>query len=472
MIIDERNVLLNSVLVFSASFIAVSLLAIVVFVTRACISGSAPNAPTPDKDDYPKGQAGLNASQKSYSESQNYAYSWFGIGQPDVHAERFQVLTNSLDTTKKFKLKEWPSALLREERKMPPRAKRAPFRFLNVVESSTSPLLAQRKKYLVEKLLELRPPPEIQMPASLRILELLHYKNPLPPLRWASPLDAEHVGDQISGFLVEGCPTAQTLGLVRLMSWGQTTRVYANPVHFTEPYCKILVLACGDLDRLARQSQTLQEGLTNCVACFCWEHWHLVDALRTISENNPTSPIYAALNDTNREYFAKRNSDPFNVSRPVVFDLSVGVTHCALVHFPKANSARRAAALLQECAANTKCGEFRQFLPTIGQAVASSLRPSKKAFFYDVLLNLVRPHVNCCLSAKDVYSLESILQSLIRHALTPDQHMLVRERSGRICHVLGQRFTEVSMWTTAEQPEKIPNKISPLIPPGAWLVFR
>lgn len=468
--LDEKNVLLNAALLYAALVLVTIVIAAIVFIIRALFTRKSilTTLSLPVST-----QAGSGNAQVSVDpESQKYAYSWFGDKKNKILAKfKFTKSTNPTGSLKQYKLKDWPYT---EETKTElATTKKSPFRFINVIELSISPLIAEKRKYSIEELFQLQPPLEKPISGSVRISLLLQYRSPYPPLRLLSPLQSDDYVVSISHLLQAKDSVAQTLGLLRLVCLSQSRHVFANPVHFLESYCKALVKAAGEPEIFGRQCEILREGLFNSVACFCWEHWHLVSALHTMSGPTKTnSPIFAALNFTYREFFVPWSLDPFNVNRAVIFQIFLCVAQYSLSSLPKANSTHRVATLLKECACNTECLEFRELLPILGQMIASSQKLSNKKFSYEVLAELLQPHVNCCLSAEDVYSLESILQALIRHGLAPDQHNAVREISTKICEDVGLRFTEVSLWVNLDHVHKLSEKKNSMVAPGAWLVFH
>lgn len=369
---------------------------------------------------------------------------------------------------REFQQSDWPVNLNLSAKGTPDRVKRSPH-YLDMISPPGSPLMF-RKRYPIEELMDLRPLPKSEPhTVPVQLSSLLNYKSQLPLLNSISSPQLELNIAECTLLLRLVDTASKNIGLFKILHLGVSKQIYSNPVHFVESYCHGLVLSVRNT-LMNAQAPDLQDLLVNVASCFCWEHWYLLSSLQKLKTmvNDKQPPGAEALHRTYHGYFLPRKVEPYKLSRPSIFGLLADLCNNSLSSRPKADSTRRLAALFLGSAADTECLEYKVLVPHLADAVSRSCKASTKGFFYVVLLEMVKPHIHCCLAAQDVYSHDSVLFALIKYGLEEPQNS-VRERAKQLYREIGQRHTE--LWTTLNAFLKA-NGEGPNVAPGAWGPFQ
>lgn len=365
--------------------------------------------------------------------------------------------------------------------------KKSPPNYINVIPSTLSPDHTRRKRYAPSELMALQQRlPSHSDEGPVLLSSLLRYDVVLPLVIVTSPEEAEARIAECGHFLREQDSVSRVLGLLQLVSLGASEFIYGNPTHFLESFCRQLVhvsRAIAGFDNLREELvdpmvgvKTLRvellELLLSFVASFCWEHWHLEHIIQSLEGGIGFSSATLGMETFKLSYqgfFLRWDLRPFKVNRPTIFGLFCRFLEAGHVVQPQSSACRRLATLFIECAANTKCLEYRELFPVVAHGITSSDRGSTVAFFYDILTEITSRHLVCCLSAHDVFSLDSVLQAIIRYGLESTQNDRVRHKVANLCQIIGDRFAEVSLWADSSNIGNPSHEelASPLAP-GAW----
>lgn len=482
--LEEEHILENAAIFFAALTGATSILALLVFSVRAWLvrtTSAVRNDSAP-----PKEVPALDVLVSLH----DYAYNWFNVAKapsakfepPKIRKQRWphrgSHSRSGIPTNEEFTPDTSNTKSLGSGEKLPPDLKPLPKvspRYLDLIESIT-PILP--RKYLPTELIALQPQSHAP-PAPLHLSALLNYPSAVAPVDIASPKQAELAIAECVALLSSTDGPSRTFGILRFLRLGCSRGVFTCAVHFVEAYCLVLVRSVhGEL--LANQPPALQELLVSVLGVFCWEHWHLSDILQTLAAARPP-PGSRALDVLYRRYFEAWKVHPFKVSRATVMGVlcrgylemwtRLGPSH-AKTAFP---------ALFRVCASNCECHEHLVLLPILAEAVTAAKRPSALGFFYDILVQMVEPHIACCVEADDVLP-DSILVALIMHGLEA-KSMEARTSAHRLKLQIianhGAWSRDVAPATTSTLEAVLAEQVGlaeslaheECAPPGAWQVY-
>lgn len=365
----------------------------------------------------------------------------------------------------------------------------SPPHLIDIIRATTSPLFG-RRIYLEGELRTLHPPPPVPPPANpgpVKISSLLQFERPITAVRFSTADDADQAIFDASALMAHKNVSARSIGAFRLAAIGVTHKPYDNATHFLATFCEVIE---SIVDSVSIYSDTrgvpgLQKMAVDLVSSFCWEHWHwpemapreigkpigLKKAAPGVAKADPPSEIIAKL--------AFWGRTPSVLSRLAIFRLlcNLYLGAPALVGLQRSGLVFKLASVFRACASSSYCLDHRLLIPMIAQAVAAATRDSIKALLYDVLLELLRPHVDCCVAPQDVFLPSSDLQDLVLHGLGREQAEFVRERAANLARILAQKYPEVSLWCDKNEPTPAPKlaldkRLQGTEAPGAWQFFE
>lgn len=312
---------------------------------------------------------------------------------------------------------------------------------------------------------------------GVRLSEILQWNCTFPI---QDPLSATEQLPQISRFISDSTVNTKCIGLFQLAAIGSFHAVFGNEIHFHPHFCTLMMSSVDSLliYVASKHVNTLQALLVDLAACVAWEHWNsgrcpkLALAAKMSSEPRPSAGSEALASSADMDYSASAQSlnGPVVLDQPSVFRL---LCNLYLGSPAMATSVRPAlllklSAVLRDCASRTACLQFRALVPILGRAVTATQRGSIKAVFYDVLIELVQPHVLCCVAPQDVFSPTSEIQALVLQGLWVEQPDAVRERSAKMAALLAQKFPAVGLWSKPLHHAPLGGPLAGTFAPGTW----
>lgn len=309
-----------------------------------------------------------------------------------------------------------------------------------------------KHRYLESELRRLcQPQNATSLPDQLDLLRLLKFENQLPPPQFDTTKVARMVIEELRISLLDKEDTSRALAFFQLAAIGSSQSVFDNPIYYHETFCNLLEDQVENHSLFKHSSSVdgLQMLLIDLLVCFTWCHWNYEDFFNLkgserfpsqIENDNYPYPAQKML-----EYFRRSALEPFVMSHLSVFRLLCSVWLESSFLLPLASL--KLSLVFRTCAQQTGCYEHRQLLPLIEQSILAAENPSVKPFFYDLVAEIIEPHVDCCIDTHDVFYPHSHLQGLILQGMWIGQSSEIRAKANHVAHILGRAYPEVKLWT-------------------------
>lgn len=352
----------------------------------------------------------------------------------------------------------------------------SPPRHIDLIQKDTSVLLL-RPRYTDSELRCLHLVRQFEPGATLKLTRLLQFERCFPEPRFDTVRSATYAVHEVEIALQEQCQCSKALGLFQLAAMGGSWKIYDNPIYFHEQFCSLLEQQIDTADWLmaSKSSEELQIAFMDLMVCFSWCHWNWClekGEICCAAAQSPDHSVAERLHDSIPrvvDYFDRAGLKPFLFPRRAIFRL-LAKLHLTTPHWaPMGHSVAKVKldSVFRVCAMNTECFEHRMLLPLVSQSVSCAENDRIKEYFYSIAVEIVSPHLNCCVEVQDVFYPKSDLQSLVLLGLWIGQPLAVRVKATYLARLLGKKFPEVNLWCEpirldASAPDR------PQVP-GSWM---
>ncbi|OBA21756.1 hypothetical protein METBIDRAFT_192260 [Metschnikowia bicuspidata var. bicuspidata NRRL YB-4993] len=339
-------------------------------------------------------------------------------------------------------------------------------------------------------------------PNKIRLSNLLIPNITLPRSRIIDKYAMDQELKLVQILLNDPLLSNRCMGLFRVVSATSFSEPYTNAQHFHGGLCDLLETIIDTLVIYSTSDTipSLQLALLDLAFVFLWEHWNWDQGFRlavaaklaqetivsagatagtvTIQEVVPNDSMHFKTEKMSQyaEYEFAKHVEPV-----VLLEFSLFRLFCNLylgtpvMAKPIRNRCMfKLSGIFYCCASQTKCHLHVELAKLLGQALHSTERDSIKAFFYEVLLKVLQPHVYCCIHPDDIFSNGSIIQKLIFQGLWTDQPPSVRDKAADVVEMLSERFHEIVSWNKSMKFTHLNDEHGARQhggAPGSWLTF-
>lgn len=349
----------------------------------------------------------------------------------------------------------------------------------------------RRLVYLMEQLLRLNSARELDSSSQVRVSEVLRPRFSIPRAQ-AEPLAEIR---EVKAMLSEECATTKSMALFRLVCLGSTPEPFANPAHFNDDVCDLMITIVDSLLLYSAcfSSAGLQQATFDLATTFVWEHWNgnpatALAATRKSAANVLVSPgltlgsvlvrdpdMAGNSGEPSYRHHTPLHSEVVWLSPVTVFRLfcNLYLGTPVILKEIRPHCVFKLSALFQTCARRTRCRQHRDLFPLLEQAVKSAERASIKTFFYEIAICLLEPHLFCCLTPEDVFTPGLPIRELISTGLWAEQQGPVRDKAAELARVMSDKFPDFGSWGSGQRTPFAGESVTGTLgPPGSWLRYQ